>query len=191
METETIEPRVPPGGWEPALAGSGDEFKIVVVYQGAPARDWARQVCQPVREKFGGEYVQDTWHEVNSLGNIENLIVAVRATLRADVIVIAIQAAEELPPELCAWIDVWLPRRHARSGALAALIGVTGQPEPHEARTQEYLQAVARRGQLEFVTYDHPPQTGSDVCAHPTVTRRPGAGRVSRLTAAGQAEFRF
>ena len=155
MESGTLERNVLPDELEPAPDSSGDEFKIVVVYQGALAQEWAMQMCEPVWQKFGGEFVRDTWHDINSLGTTKILLEAVRATLTADVIVIAVHAAEELPPDLCAWIDIWLPRRNARTGALAALIGIAGQLDAHAASTQEYLQAVARRGELDFVPQEH------------------------------------
>jgi hypothetical protein len=139
---------------ETALDGSGYEFKIAVVYQDTLAQSWAIQMCRPVRQKFGGEHVQNTWHSVRSLSDPEILVEAAHAALAADVIVVAVHAADELPPELCAWIDVWLPRRLARMGALAALIGVAGEPAPEVSRTQEYLQAVALRGQLDFLPHE-------------------------------------
>jgi hypothetical protein len=137
-----------------AADGSGYEFKIAVVYQDALAQSWAIQMCRPVRQKFGVENVQNTWHSVHSLSDPEVLLEAANAALAADVIVIAVHAADEMPPELCAWIDVWLPRRRARVGALAALIGVAGEPAPPAVRTQEYLQAVARRGSLDFLPHE-------------------------------------
>jgi hypothetical protein len=139
---------------ETALDDSGYEFKIAVVYQDTLAQSWAIQMCRPVRQKFGGENVQNTWHSVPSLSDPEVLIEAADAALAADVIVVAIHAADELPPELCAWIDVWLPRRRARMGALAALIGVAREPASQALRTQEYLQAVALRGQLDFLPHE-------------------------------------
>jgi hypothetical protein len=137
-----------------ASEDSGYEFKIAVVYQDALAQSWAMQMCRPVRQKFGGENVQNTWHSVHSLSDPEVLLEAAQAALVADVIVIAVHAADEMPPELCAWIDVWLPRRLARMGALAALIGVAGEPAPQVIRTQKYFQAVARRGLLDFLPHE-------------------------------------
>ena len=120
-------------------------------------------MCRPLRQKFGGENVQNTWHSIHSLNDPEVLLEAAHAALAADVIVIAIHAADELPPELCAWIDVWLPRRLARVGALAALIGVAGEPATEAVRTQEYLQAVARRGLLDFLPHERKLPAESDV----------------------------
>ena len=88
------------------------------------------------------------------MGEPEILLAAVRAALQADVIVVSVHAADELPLDLYVWIDVWLPRRSARMGALVALIGVPGKPASQAVRTQEYLQAVARRAELDFMTHE-------------------------------------
>jgi len=160
QEPISVEPAEPPrqnvflAESETALDDSGYEFKIAVVYQDTLAQSWAIQMCRPVRQKFGGENVQNTWHSVRSLSDPEILVEAANAAFAADVIVVAIHAADEMPPELCAWIDVWLPRRLARVGALAALIGVAGETAPEVSRTQEYLQAVARRGLLDFLPHE-------------------------------------
>jgi hypothetical protein len=139
---------------ETSSGDPGYKFKIAVVYEDKVTQSWAMQLCHPVEEKFGGEFVENTWHEVNSLSDPEILLEAVHAALSADVIVISVYAADELPPELCAWINVWLPRRLSRAGALAALIGVAEEPAPQAVRTQDYLQAVARRGQLDFLPHE-------------------------------------
>jgi hypothetical protein len=155
---------------ETSSADAGHKFKIAVVYQDKVTQSWAMQLCHPVEEKFGREYVQNTWYEVNSLGDPEMLLEAVSTALSADVIVISVYAADELPPELCTWIDVWLPRRLSRAGALAALIGVAGEPAPTAIRTQEYLQAVARRGQLDFLPHERTLTAESRVSFTPSIT---------------------
>ena len=183
QKTVNVEPAEPPRQnifseeLESTPGSSGYEFKIAVVYQDTLAQDWAIQMCRPVRQKFGGENVQNTWHSVCSLSDPETLVEAAQAALAADVIVVAVHAADELPPELCAWIDVWLPRRLARVGALAALIGVAGEPAPGAIRTQEYLQAVARRGSLDFLPHERklPAETGLAVTRPATEQARAGA----------------
>jgi len=130
---------------------SGYALSIAGVYQDNVTWNWAVQMCRPATRLAGEASVRSAWYHVNGLSDPATLLDAVRATLRADVIVISVHAAEELPLELCVWIDAWLSRRPARAGALAALIGVAEQPASQSARTQEYLQAVARKGQLDFV----------------------------------------
>jgi hypothetical protein len=64
---------------------------------------------------------------------------------------ISVYAADELPLQLYVWIDAWLPRRLSRAGALTAVIGVAEPLDSQSVRTHEYLQAVARRAQLDFI----------------------------------------
>jgi hypothetical protein len=151
------------GELETSSGDAAHKFKITVVYQDRMTRNWAMQLCDPVEEKFGGEYVQNTWYDVNSLSDPKMLLEAAGAALSADVIVISVYAADELPPEFYAWIDVWLPRRLSRAGALAAFIGVAGEPATEAIRTQEYLQAVARRGRLDFLPHERRLPDGSRV----------------------------
>ena len=191
MKSVTSEQWVMPDESDPAKDNSPCSFNIAVVYQDALTEDWARQLCGPVTQKFGAENVRHTWHNVNSLSEPGVRLQAVRAALTADVIVVSIHAADELPLELYAWITAWLPRRISRVGTLAALIGVARQPDSQAARTHQYLQAVARRGQLDFIPYEHrleaEPGAGS---AQPVRTTTEPA-RYIRLTANGQTEFRF
>jgi hypothetical protein len=125
-------------------------LNIAGVYQDAVTRDWAMQTCLLATQMAGEERIQNTWHDVNSLGDPANLLDAVRAALVADVIVVSVHAARELPIDLYVWVDAWMPRRLSRVGALTALVGVAEPLEPQSVRTIEYLQAVARKARLDF-----------------------------------------
>ena len=91
----------------------------------------------------------DSWR-ISDLARPEVLVQAVQSAARADVVLVAVSAAGELPPDLCVWIDAWLPRRAGCTGALVAMIGVPEAASRPAARVQEYFQAVARKGQLGF-----------------------------------------
>ena len=130
---------------------SGNTLNIAGVYQDSVTRDWAIQSCRQATQLAGGERVQNTWHNTHSLGDPGIFQDAVRAAVVADVIVISVYAAEELPVELYVWIEAWLPRRLSRRGALAALVGVAEPLDAPSVRTLEYLQAMARKAQLDFI----------------------------------------
>jgi hypothetical protein len=147
----TTSRQVFPDELESAPVNSGAVFSIAVVYQDKLTRIWAKQMCRPVMHWAAEERIQQTWQDVNSLSDPGILLEAVRAALAADVIVVSIHAADELPLDFYAWIDVWLPRRRSRAGALAALIGVAEPLDSRSVRTREYLQAVARRCNLDFI----------------------------------------
>jgi hypothetical protein len=130
---------------------SGYTLNIAGVYQDSVTRDWAMQSCRQATQLAGGERVQNTWCNTNSLSDPGILLDAVRAAVAADVIVISVYAADELPLDLYVWIEAWLPRRLSRRGALAALVGVAEPLDSPSVRTLEYLQALARKAQLDFI----------------------------------------
>jgi len=125
-------------------------LKVAVVYQDGVTHDWGMQFCSRATRVAGEQSVQSAWYDASSLSEPESLLDAVRATIAADVIVVSVHAAYELPLDLYVWVDAWLPHRCSRTGALTALIGAT-EPLNAQIRTAEYLQAVARMAQLDFV----------------------------------------
>jgi hypothetical protein len=126
-------------------------LNIASVYQDAPTRKWAAQVCDQVTQLAGKDAVRCTWWEISRLGDPEVLKDAVLTTVPADVILISIYDAKELPVDLCVWIDAWLPRRSLPTGALIALISVPGQTSAQLEHARGYLRAVARKGRLDFL----------------------------------------
>ena len=136
-------------------------LNITGVYQDNVTRDWAMQTCRQATQLAAVERVQNKLYHAHSLSDPKILLEAVRATLRADVIVVSVYAAEELPLDLYVWFDAWLPRRRSRTGVLVALIAVAEPRGSQSVRTHEYLQAVARRGELDFMPQEcKPPLAG-------------------------------
>jgi hypothetical protein len=131
--------------------GAAYSLNIAGVYQDSVTRNWAMQSCRLATQLAGEKSVQDTWYNAHSLSDPGIFMEAVRAALVADVIVVSVYAADELPLDLYVWVQAWLPRRRSRAGALTALIGVAEPPNSQFVRTVEYLQAVASRAQLEFI----------------------------------------
>jgi hypothetical protein len=129
----------------------GYSLNIAGVYQDGVTQDWATQTCHLATQQARAGRVQNSWFNINSLGDPKILADAVSAALTADVIVVSVYAAGELPLDLYVWFDLWLPRRPARGGALAALVGIADPLDSRPARTFEYLHAMARKGQLDFI----------------------------------------
>jgi hypothetical protein len=134
---------------------SVDEAKyalnVVRVYQDPVTQSWTAPMRHLVTQLAKEERVRHAWYDVQSLDDAATLREAVQAARLADVIVVSVYAAEVLPANLYAWIDAWLPRRAARVGALTALIGTAEPPASQPVHTIEYLQAVARKAQLDFI----------------------------------------
>jgi hypothetical protein len=113
-------------------------------------------MCRLATQLVGEEHIRNLWYDVHCLDDAGILLDAVRAALVADVIVVSVHAADELPLGLYVWIDAWLPRRASREGALTALIGAEEPEDFRSIHTREYLQAVARKAQLDFIPLFEP-----------------------------------
>jgi hypothetical protein len=131
-------------------------LSIVGVYQDPLTQSWGVPMCRLATQLVGENHIQHLWYDVHSLTDSRVLVDAVRAALVADVIVVSVHAAEELPVGLYVWIDAWLPRRASREGALTALIGGDEPQDLPSTRTREYLHAVARKAQLDFIPLFQP-----------------------------------
>jgi hypothetical protein len=126
-------------------------LNVALVYQDIPTRKWATRVCDQVAQLAGKDAVHCSSWEINRLGDPEVLMDAILMTLVADVIMVSIYDAKELPVDLCAWFDAWLPYRSLPTGALIALISVPGQTSAQLEHARGYLRAVARKGRLDFL----------------------------------------
>lgn len=134
-----------------APAKSEYALNIVGVYQDPLTQSWGMPMCRLASQLAGEEHVRETWYDVHSLDDVQILTDAVHAALVADVLVVSLYAADELPLGLYVWIDAWLPRRTSRAGALTALIGTDEPRDSQSFRTHEYLRAVARKARLDFI----------------------------------------
>jgi hypothetical protein len=152
MKQTNIAERTKPSK-EPEFAPPETEYalNVALVYQDAPTRKWANQVCGQVTRLAGKDAVRCTWWDISRLNDPEVLKDAVLTTMQADVILISIYNTKELPVDLCVWIDAWLPRRSLQTGALIALISVPGQTSAQLEHARGYLRAVARKGRLDFL----------------------------------------
>ena len=93
--------------FEPGLAAPapGHALNVAGVYQDSVTRGWAMQGWRRAAQLAGEEGLQSAWYNTDSLREPGFLLDAVRAALVADVIVVSVHAADELPPELYLWLD--------------------------------------------------------------------------------------
>jgi len=108
---------------ESAATPWGYALNVVGVYQDTVTHNWTVPMSRLVSQLAKEELVETKWYDVDSLSDAATFQEAVGAARLADVIVISVYAAEELPANLYVWIDAWLPRRRARAGA-----SVVGDP---------------------------------------------------------------
>jgi hypothetical protein len=153
-QTDILERTTTPEEVEFAPPETEYALNVALVYQDMPTRKWATQVCDQVTRLAGKDAVRCTGWEIGRLSDPEVLKDAVLTTMQADVILISIYDTNELPIDLCVWIDAWLPRRTLPTGALIALISVPGQVSDQLEHARGYLLTVARKGRLDFLLRD-------------------------------------
>src|ERR1017187_6477518 len=126
-------------------------LNVALLYQDTLTWEWAAQVCDQVTRLAGKGAVRCTRWELGQLSDPDALLDASLMTMVADVVLVSIYDAKELPINLCAWIDTWLPNRCLPMGALIALISVPGQLDAQTKPARDCLRAVARKGRLDFL----------------------------------------
>jgi hypothetical protein len=149
---------------------TGQALNIVTVYQDALTRYWATELWDRVGQLIGdGGVCTQSW-KIGDLKLALALAKAVQAAAVADVLVISVRDAAELPLLLRVWIDAWMPVRAGRPGALVALIGLPAQPDTQSGHAYQYLQAVARRAGLDFLPRERKLPEGRAVSTPPVIT---------------------
>jgi hypothetical protein len=124
---------------------------VTFVYENDRTRQWAEEVCGSVAKFAGNEVLRMSFWNIADLAQESVLLQAVRAAVRADLIVVCVGATATLPIDLCVWCDVWLPRRLQGIGALVLLTDPAEESQGGRSIVHEYCRAVARKGGLDFI----------------------------------------
>jgi len=141
-------------GSEQTAARSGAEYvlkvMIMMVHQDHATQEWAMEMCGRAKHLVGKESLSAVSWRISDLAQPGILSAAVRSAARADVVVVAVSAAAEVPHDLHVWFDAWLPRRVRITSSLVALIGRPEASCQQASRILDYFRAVARKGGLDF-----------------------------------------
>jgi len=104
-----------------------------------------------VSRQTGPESLRSTWWKMNDFAESGVLAGAVSIALRADVLVVAMDATQGLPYPFYAWVESWLPHRLMPAGALLVLMGNAEAAGTRASNIREYLRAVAHLARMEFI----------------------------------------
>jgi len=137
----------------PATAWPLPDYKLNIagVCQDAATREWATEVASHAIQLVGERSVQSSWWMIGELSDPRLLVDAVQAAITADILILAVRAADKLPFDLYEWIEAWLPHRLHLAGSLVALIGTSRQSGADSSHIRRYLEEVAWQGCLEFL----------------------------------------
>ena len=95
-QTNILERTTPLDELEFVPAETNNALNVVSVYQDAPTRKWANQVCDQVTRLAGEDAVHCTQWEISRLGDLEVLKDATLMTMVADVILVSIYDAKKI-----------------------------------------------------------------------------------------------
>lgn len=132
-------------------------LNAAIIYEDLEMGELANRMCHSMACEFGvqRELNQEMWN-FQLLDVAEFQAQATRAAACADLIVVATHGYEELPLEILAWIEYWVDKRQGHPGALVALFDEIHPHGGSRAVVQSYLEYVARRCGLDFVSPSSP-----------------------------------
>jgi hypothetical protein len=124
--------------------------RVVAVYNHLDSRALAVRVCEDLAQQFKDDVAFEfSWWGFKYLKEPGIAHSAMRAATKADLIFISPGSTDELPSEVKAWFDSWLPQRQALEGALVVL---RNEPAARNQRDQDqYLKLMAQRADMDFL----------------------------------------
>jgi hypothetical protein len=151
MVRSNVLEQIAPAGKAPiARTKNEPALNVTMVYEDPTSLEWTTDMWDRVTQMAGDENISFASWSIDSLAWPEMFAEAASSAAQADVIVIAVSAAERLPIDLCVWIGSWVSRRARRSGALVALINLSQKRDLQAFSTRDFLQMVALKGGLDF-----------------------------------------
>jgi hypothetical protein len=139
---------------EPSVLSEADSplLKVAVLYEDSATRDHAAFVATHLAARLGGEVkLQTSWWRIHDLCDPRVGWEATEAAVGADVIVFALHAGREIPPEMRNWVESWVDSREHAVGAIAGLIGITSSPDNWISPRHQFLQQLAMRAGMDYL----------------------------------------
>jgi hypothetical protein len=125
---------------------------IIVLYEDNSSRDAAIRLCNTLEKNFHTDLdFETTWCRFKYFTDPAVASEAAEIAAQADLIIVAIQRAQDLPLEVKAWFERWLPERESSEGALVLL--QTSEELPSLQNLQSsYLYLLAQRANLDYLS---------------------------------------
>jgi hypothetical protein len=126
------------------------DLEFVALYEDEFTAKWPRELEKLIAGVVGKEALSRAFWKLSDLNKPGVLADVVRATARADVIVVSVYDHEDLPLECHAWVEAWLPHRLQVRGALIGFIAAPDRRGVQPNHIQAHLRAVADEAGLDF-----------------------------------------
>jgi hypothetical protein len=125
---------------------------IVVLYEDNSSRDAAIRLCNTLEKIFHTELdFEITWCRFKYFSDPCVASEAAEIAAQANLIIVSIQRAQDLPLEVKAWFERWLPDRESTEGALVLLQTSEEPPSPQNFQSS-YLYLLAQRANLDYLS---------------------------------------
>ena len=125
-------------------------ISVSAVHEDSATGARADDFCETLARSLGREcqISKELW-PLTELRTPKLRAIAAGEAAAADLVIISVHHAETLPGEVKSWIELWLKQKGSRPTVLSALfdplhVGSSGS-------IQTFLQAVARKGNMEFL----------------------------------------
>jgi len=130
-----------------------ETWSVTVLYEDTEVRERAMQMCDHLMRQFWSdiEFDFDWWR----VGFLEDAILAHQAGSHmadADVLILAMHGAGELPATLTNCLEVGMAERGVRQRAFIALFDDELKRTPAVIRNDLYLRSLAQRHGMEYLT---------------------------------------
>jgi len=126
-------------------------FHVLMVYEDLAAGKRAMDTCKFLMAQVEEEikFRTSMW-KFGILQNPKLGELAVGDALEADVIIVAARGQQELPPQVKAWMETWVPQKRGQAVALIAILARPAETEG-PSPVQAYLKQVAAGAQIDFL----------------------------------------
>jgi hypothetical protein len=125
------------------------KWAILVIYEGAAAREPAMRFCDGLVQKFWPEFSFElSWLDWGDLEDATAAKAAQHKAAEAQLLVVAAASAKMIPGHVQRWIECSIRNRGDREGVL---VGLTGDGRDASA-AQMYLRKLAHQGGMDYLT---------------------------------------
>ena len=122
-----------------------------MLYEDNSSRDAAISLCDSLGRTFTSELdFEFTWCRFKYFSDPAVASEAAEAAMRADLIIVSVQRAQDLPLEVKAWFEQWLLKREPTDGALV-LLQASADMRSSTTSQCSYLYLLAERANLDYL----------------------------------------
>lgn len=141
-------------------------LQVVIAYKSHAAGKRAMRVLADLGQDVGDgiEFRRYPW-PFELLADAHWRYTATKDGIKADILIIATNDSDPLPPTIAMWVETILSRKQGQEAAVVALFGCTEREDAADSPSLEKVQAAARRSGLAFFA----PKASGEL--HHTVSR--------------------